>query len=154
MQDENKLYEIGYLLSPLVPEEALGDSVNEIRNSIESAGGALVSEDQAKMIDLAYTVCRSISSKKFCVDTAYFGSIKFTIESEKLTALKELIEKNEKVVRYLVVKTTKDNGARQSIFASSPKVASPKVDDEVKPVLSEQEIDKEIEDLLVGTETK
>jgi len=154
MEDENKLYEIGYLLNPLVPEESVGEHINEIRNSIEVAGGVLVSEDPFKMLDLAYSVCKVVASKKECVDRAYFGSIKFTATGEAIAKIKEASDKNDKIIRYLIIKTVKEN-SRPSPFSGSSTTTRYKAKTEEpksKGQVSEKELDKEIEELLVGTQ--
>lgn len=146
-----KLYEVGYLLIPLIPEDKVVDEVNVFRSHIENAGGFIVSEEQPKMRKLAYDIKqRGIVSKKLRFNDAYFGWIKFNATSEEVLAVKDSFDKNDKVLRFIIIKTTKDipRVPRVGTGIAKPKGDALKKDDKV--VMSDQDLDKEIDQLLVG----
>ncbi len=155
MEDESKIYEIGYLLTPLIADDKVSDETNNLRMAIEKFGGVILSEENPKMINLAYSVCKSVSSQKSRFESAYFGSIKFNLNSEKVKKLKESFDKNDLILRFLIIKTIKDSQKISLTFVHQPAPmmqikSRPKVEEKEK--LSDQEIDREIENLLVKTD--
>ncbi len=159
MEEQLNVYEVGYLLSPLVAEEKVVDEVNNIRLVLEASGGLIVSEENPKMIGLAYTVSKSISSKKSSFDNAYFGAIKFSLLPNKISEVKVSLDKNDLILRFLIIKTVKDTPrvsfapASMGVVKTDPiKVA--KVETKEKETMTEQEIDKEIEGLLEETQVE
>lgn len=143
-----KLYEVGYLLIPLISEDKIADEVNSLRLYVENAGGFIVSEEQPKMRKLAYEIKqRGMASKRSRFEDAYFGSIRFQATAEAALAINESFDKNGKVLRYLIIKPVKDSPrvARTSVGAKSK---SEVVDKDKKVTMSEQELDREIDQLL------
>jgi ribosomal protein S6 len=145
-----KLYEAGYLIIPLIPEDKVADEVNVLRSHIESAGGFIVSEEQPKMRKLAYDIKqRGVASKKLRFDDAYFGSMRFNASAEGILAINESFDKNDKILRFIIIKPGKDVPRVMRTGAPS-KPKSESVNKETKVVMSEKDLDKEIDQLLVG----
>ncbi len=159
-----KLYEIGYLLTPLLPSEQAAEVADTLFVSeIESAGGVVTSQLVPQMRPLAYPVAQSINSKISRFRDAYFGALRFELSSDEVVALKEKINKEEKVIRFLLVGLPKsasrtiENYSRSSAMARRElnEVETPVfvpeelISEADKPEMTTEEIDKEIEDLLV-----
>lgn len=145
-----KLYEVGYLLIPLIPEDKVADEVNVLRSYIETAGGFIVSEDQPKMRRLAYDIKqRGIASKKSRFNDAYFGWMRFHAASEGVLTVEEAFDKNDKVLRYLVIKPIKDTPRIARVPGKTkPGAGVGEIDKDKKEVISDQDLDKEIDQLL------
>ncbi len=145
-----KLYEVGYLLIPLISEDKLADEINILRSYIETAGGFIISEEQPKMRKLAYEIKqRGIASKKIRFEDAYFGSIRFNASGDVTLKIQESFDKNDKVLRFLIIKPVKDSPrVMRTGVASKPKSES--IKKEGKVTMTDQELDKEIDQLLVG----
>lgn len=143
-----KLYEVGYLLIPLIAEEKLADEVNVLRSHIESTGGMIVTEDQPKMRRLAYEIRqRGITSKKQRFIDAYFGWMRFQASPAEILSITEAFDKNDKILRFLIIKPVKDvpRIPRMNV-ATKPKTEV--VKKEKKTTMSDTELDKEIDQLL------
>ena len=144
-----RLYEVGYLLIPLIPEDKIADEVNVLRSHIENVGGFIVSEDQPKMRRLAYDIKqRGMASKRLRFGEAYFGWVRFQASSSEVLAVEEFFDKNNNVLRFMLIKPVKDSPR----VIRTPGVIRPKVEAikrEKKGVMSDQELDKEI-DMLLG----
>ena len=144
-----KLYEIGYLLMPLIPEDKVVDEVNALRSYVENAGGFIVLEGQPVMRKLSYEISqRGIADKKGRFEDAYFGWIRFQATPVEAVFAKESIDKNYRILRFLIVKSVKD-GTR---IVRAQNVTRPKQDLVKKEIVSLQELDKEI-DLLLSEKT-
>lgn len=148
MEKGQKIYEIGYLLSPLIAEEKLDEEISVLRKLIEEKGGFIISEGRPKSQKLAYPI------KKF--ETAYFGWFKFSSDSETISEIKNSFEKSplgEKIIRFLLIETKKE-----TIAPISPKKAIRKKklfvtpEAKVKGEIKLEEIDKKLEELLGKSE--
>lgn len=140
MEKETKMYEIGYLLSPLISEENLDEEISALRKLIEDKQGFIMNENRARSQNLAYPV------KGF--NSAYFGWIKFAVSPEVLPEIKI---SGDKIIRFLIIKTIKETAVPRLIKKIVKKKISferPKEKLGIKP----EEIDKKIEELLGKSE--
>lgn len=147
MEKNQKTYEIGYLLTPLIPEDKLNENVSVIRKFIEDKHGLILSEGRPKTQKLAYSI------KKF--DSAYFGWIKFIANSEIIDDVSASFEKNGNILRFLVVKPAKEAGvvkSRDKKLSARKKIAEARgiegATGKKKEEVKSEEIDKKLEELL------
>jgi len=101
------VYEVGYIMLPSIAEENLAGEVAEFKESLGGKGLVFISDEYPKMLELAYEMSRSIENKKQKFSYGYFGWIKFECTPQNAKLIKEFLEKNEKLVRFLMVKTTR-----------------------------------------------
>lgn len=148
---ESRIYEIGYLLNPFLSEEELALIVSKIKDITKEQGGTFVFEEDPKKMELAYTMTKNISNKNKNFDEAYFGWFKFESTPESIALIEENLKKLEAIIRFLLVKTTRENNfipkkfvRRQSTFKDS----SVKTDDVSTEVIDEKKIDEEIDALV------
>lgn len=104
-----RAYELGYLLVPTAPETEVPALVERLKTAITAAGGTLASEGAPEFIDLAYTMEKSIASKKMKYSQGYFGWMKFEAVPEAADALKKAFDGMPEVIRYILVKTDLQN---------------------------------------------
>lgn len=146
-----KTYEIGYLLTPFLQAEKVEEAVEAMYKAlIDDLGGLIIVKTAPKMRPLSYPVSKFISNKKSTVGEAYFGAVKFQISPEKIRTIKEVLEKDNNVVRFLIVGVPK-NSERVIVPRTTTKRAS--VDVKAEGVekgeeMTNEQIDKEIEGLL------
>ena len=145
------VYEVGYIMVPSIPEENLGGEVTAFKDSLGEMGSVFISDEYPKMIELAYEMSRSIANKKQKFSYGYFGWVKFECTTERAKVIKEFLDKNEKLVRYLMIKTIRGNTmstkrayGKQDGFKRR---ATPKTEESVP--MNEEVIDKEIDALVV-----
>ncbi len=157
MESEARIYEIGYHIVPLVAEEAVPAKMAEVKAVIEKQKGVMISDEMPKLMPLAYTIAKTVEGKKHIFDKAYFGWIKFEVDSSALPAIEEAMKANENVLRFLLVKTVRENtmNSMAKILSQgkmdkekAAKTASDAVEKDKKPV-SVEELDKTIDELLV-----
>ena len=111
------VYEVGYLVTPSVPEEKVSDETDALRAMIERNGGAVISEEAPQLMDLAYTMYQSLEASKLPFKQGYFGSIKFDMPVASAPVLEKEIAASKNILRFVLVKTLRGN----TIF--TPKVA-------------------------------
>lgn len=141
------VYEVGYLLSPLIAAEAVTETIDQtLKQAITTAGGTIAFEVAPKLTPLAYLVSRSENNKRTKYREAYFGALYFQAESEMIAAIQEALKGNNLVIRSLIMKTTTD-AFRAPVRRPELRRQSP-TEGGVKTELSSEEIDKEIEGLL------
>ncbi len=118
MSEQHRIYELGYLLVPTIPEAEVVDQVTALKNAISAVEGTVISEGDAEFIDLAYTIEKNVKSKKMKWTQGYFGWIKFTAAPEALENLKKALDANLELMRYMLIKTDAEN----NVVFKKPKV--------------------------------
>jgi len=151
------VYEVSYLLLPSLAIEQVPGEVENIKNSIKSAGGEVVSGEEPILIDLAYTMTKVVQTNRYKCDNAYFGWTKFELTPEGIEEVKKTLDLNDNILRYLLIKTVKDNtlinGKMMLKKEESKKdylVEEGVVGESTEDSSSEEEIDKSIEDLVIS----
>jgi len=141
------VYEVGYLMVPTIAEENLGAEVTSLKDFLSSHNVSFISEEFPKIIELAYEMSRSINNKKQKFSYGYFGWVKFECSSEDAVSIKEGLDKNENIIRFLLIKTVRENtiSLKRSYKGDSKKRISKK---ESEAPINEEVIDKEIEALV------
>jgi len=145
------VYEIGYLMVPTIAEENLGGEVTAFKDGLQEQGVTFISDEYPKMLELAYEMSRSIANKKQKFSYGYFGWVKFECTTDQAKIIKDGLDKNEKLIRYLMIKTVREStmstkrpyGKQEG----SKRRFTPKAVD-VAPI-NEEVIDKEIDALVV-----
>ena len=154
--NDPKIYEIGFHIVPIVAEDDLGARVTKIRDVIESKGGRVIADEYPKHMDLSYAITKIAANKRALYRSAYFGWIKFEADPAGIKALEADMMKDDFILRFILVKTVRENtmapkkalqAKREDGIAPQEKTVE-KV--EVKPQLTEEELDKTIDDLVIS----
>lgn len=147
------IYEVGFHLVPTIAEDGVGAAVEKIRKSIGD-DAEFISEDYPTKTALAYVVERAAQGRREKYSEAWFGWIKFAQSAEKLPAIEAALTASTDVLRFLIIKTV-----REDIVAQKPRAvfASDRLEGEtIKRVpreaersreVSEAELDKSIDAL-------
>lgn len=148
---KSSIYEVGYIMIPSIPEENLGGEVTNLKDTLGEHGATFISDEYPKMMELAYEMSRSIANKKQKFSYGYFGWVKFECSTTNAKIIKEFLDKNEKLVRYLMIKTVRES--TMSIKRAYGKTDGPKrrftpKTEEALPI-NVEEVDKEIDALVV-----
>src|SRR5471030_1948154 len=104
-----RVYELGYLLVPGIAPEDVAVNYGNLKELVSSFGGVVISDEMPKMIPLAYAMTKVVANIRNKFSTAYFGWIKFTMDSDKVLQLKKKLDLDTKVIRFLILKTVKEN---------------------------------------------
>jgi len=145
------VYEVGYIMLPTIAEENLGEGVTLFKDMFLENGVTFISDEYPKLLELAYEMTRSILNKKQKFSYGYFGWVKFECNSDQARKIKEILDKDEKLVRFLMIKTVREN--TMSVKRSYGKQDgnrrhSVQRTKEVEPI-NEETIDKEIDALVI-----
>lgn len=90
-----KTYELSYIVSPEMTSEEAEAKAKEIESAIQSREGVILKQSNPVAKTLAYPIAKRASG--------FFGILEFQLEPEKLLELKEIIVKDKKIVRHMVV---------------------------------------------------
>jgi len=149
-----QVFEIGYLIVPTIPEEKVGERVTALKTLIEQNKGSFISEAFPKIRPLAYEMLKPWAGVNRRYDKGYFGWIKFETDQKSILKIKEGLDKEEHLVRYLLIKTVRES----TLIVLKPaylrgegvgKREGKKDGDKPKVEISEAELDKTIEELVI-----
>lgn len=150
----NRVYELGYLLVPTIVEEEVPAVFGNLKELVSSYGGIVISDEMPKMIPLAYSMVKVVANVRNKFNTAYFGWVKFTMDSDKVLELKKKLDLEPNVIRFLILKTVKENTiaakrfvSRDAIHRKIPSMHKV-VEGEVAVPINKEEIDKEIDAMV------
>lgn len=149
---EPRVYELGYHLVPTLAEEQIPEASGAVRGMIERISKDIIAEELPVFIDLAYTVVKTIEHKNKRFDEAYFGWIKFEGSPAGIAELEVELKKDENILRYLIVKTVRENTFIAKKFASTKVKAleeeTPVAEEVVASATTDEVLDKAIEELV------
>ena len=149
---DKKVYELGYLLIPTLDSEEIHTILGNLKELISSLEGDYISDEIPKMMSLAYPMLKVVSNVRNKFDTAYFGWIKFFMDSEKILELKKKADLDPNILRFLILKTVQENTIASKKFSgrdSAYRKSSYKKNEnkEVVPI-NKEEVDKEIDAMV------
>ncbi len=147
----NRVYEFSVLLVPTLEESNIPGVFGDIKSLFESKGAVFISEEMPKLIELAYEMPRTIENKKTWFENAYFGWVKFEIDPSVLSELKEVFARNEQIIRFMTLKTVRENTiASKRIPYVRKRDVKTKEDGtpEEKVEINEAQVDAEIDALV------
>lgn len=130
-----QIYELAYLVLPSVPEKDLGNTVEKIKQAVTDNSGNIFDSEEPFKYPLSYTMSKTVGSKKYMVNEAYIGWMKFEIEVPKVLDVKAGVEKISEVLRLLLIKAPRKT---EFTFAKAKALLKAKEDKDVKE--SEEEV--------------
>ncbi|HEY4483743.1 MAG TPA: 30S ribosomal protein S6 [Candidatus Paceibacterota bacterium] len=151
-----KVYEIGYLLVPLVPEADKASVIEkEITSLINKLGGIIISESAPEMRKLEYTIRKMLNNKYSKFANAYFGAIKFELNPADINKVNDAAKKSDNILRYLLIESSRNNESKVRKVEDVKKSAKMKettksvVEEPVaEKIVDSKAIDEEIDGLL------
>ncbi len=106
---DSRVYEISFIFDNKLDESAALEKSNAIKQSIATLGGSFISEEAPYMRELAYEMIRVVNNVNVRFNEGYFGWIKFELSGDKVKELEKGLKLDEEVVRFMVVKTVREN---------------------------------------------
>lgn len=158
---ESKVYELGFHLSPAIPTSEVAGEIEKIKAKITELGGNFIASGEVVMIPLAYPMSYLLAGKKQIVSQAHFSWLKFELDRNKIKELKAFLDQFPHLVRFILANTVREStmpAKKPVILKSIPvlgdikDVKSVVIEEEIvvdKPIISEAELDKTIEDLVI-----
>jgi ribosomal protein S6 len=151
LKDGAKIYEVGYIIVPSVPEEKIGAEVEKVRSVISKFGGEIIGGEEAKKKTLSYTMIKKIGVTNHRFKEGYFGWLKFEMSSENVNEIKKTLETDNNVLRFLLINTVRENtylGEKAKVLAKENSKEDDEEKAEVKEETNPEEIDKSIDDMV------
>lgn len=143
---QTRIYEVGYLLMPQVPEENLAAEISKIRDVIESHGGSIITEEFPSLKTLAYTMEVRFDAKIQRYDEGYFGWIKFELQPPAVEQFQLDLKKNPSLIRFMCIATVREDTLLKKPIVGIRKPSREETD---HGVISEEELDQTIEELVI-----
>ena len=160
-KDGSAVYEVSYLLLPSLAQEQVPAKATVLKDMLTRVGGEIISDENPVLIDLAYSMTKIAGVTRHKVTTGYFGWVKFEISREAMEAVKKNLDSNDEVVRYLIIRTVRENtllNGKMKLQKEERVRREDKIED-TESVLAEsegeikesmpEEIDKSIDDLVI-----
>lgn len=148
----SRIYELGYLLVPTISEVDLPASYGNLKELVSSFGGVVISDEMPRMMQLAYKMVKVVANVRNKFGSAYFGWIKFTMDSDKVLEMKKKLDLDTTVIRFLILKTVKENTIASKRFVRSDathrRTKIEKNENETVVLINKEEIDKEIDAMV------
>ncbi|MFH1200836.1 MAG: 30S ribosomal protein S6 [bacterium] len=156
-EDTNsRVYELGYLLVPTLEEVDVPVTFGNLKELVSSLGGITISDEMPKMFTLAYPMVKVIANLRNKFKTAYFGWIKFTMDADKILELKKRLDLDPNFIRFLILKTVKENTITTPKRFIHGEMAHRKTkiekseNDKTAISINKEEIDKEIDAMVAA----
>ncbi len=144
------IYEVGYHILPTIGEDELPKEVAKIQALVAERGGTVIAEEFPTLRTLAYEIAKRVEVKYNRYTKAYFGWIKFELPKQAIGEIDSALKDNPSVLRHIVVKTVRENTMSPVVKAPSAKKEESVTEEEApKPEVSEAEIDKSIDELVI-----
>lgn len=143
-----RVYEVGYLVLPSVPEEHIPEIVDRAKSVITSGNGSIISDENPKLRPLAYEMVKHVGTRNERFKTAYFGWIKFEITPEGVLEAKKAFDAMGEILRFILIKTTRETPVLpQEILDEAEALEA--VDEVIPSIAPQAEIDKSIDELVI-----
>lgn len=107
--DGSKVYEVGYIVIPSVPEEKVPAWTESFKALITKNKGAIIADENPSLRPLAYRMQKKIGPTNFKFDQGYFGWVKFELDKGSIEKVKAALDTDESVLRYLLITTVAEN---------------------------------------------
>ncbi len=141
---EPRVYELGFHLDPELPQEEAKKTYQSLKDLITNNGGTLVSEGEPEKIALAYTISRMETTGRRDFNSAYFAWIAYEAAGEGHQAVLDAVTGNSRVVRFIDLRTTKDEAKHsaemQEIYRQA-QIANASENDVEEDTAAEAELD-------------
>lgn len=153
-KDEKNLYEVSFLILPNLNESDVSKEASSIGELIAKEGGVMKTSDGPSLKDLAYTMERNEGGKNYRYDTAHSGFFVFEGEPEVAKSIDEKLREFKSILRHMLIKTSHEAFVpreRRVLGKIEPEKFRDETpaQSETTPKMSEEELDKTIEELVV-----
>lgn len=109
IESNKKIYELGYHVLPNLSEDEVAKVVSGIKDTLSKMEASVISEQFPQMMTLAYELTKEIENKNRKFNTAYFGWIKFEVETSNIESFKTEMDKNLNILRFIIIKTVRES---------------------------------------------
>jgi ribosomal protein S6 len=112
---EKTVYETGILLDGSLSDEDALTHHEAFKSALTERGALIIAEGTPESKKLAYTITIKRDAKRKDYSKAHFSWIKFDLASSDVAEFEKALRGDEKVIRYLLIKTVRENTLREPI---------------------------------------
>ncbi len=105
--DERNSYEFAFHVLPTVAEGEVAGVFESLKAHIAQVG-EITNEEKPERIELVYAIVKPMEGRNRKFTSAYFGWIRFKLESEKIAELMEVLGAEHSILRHLLIKLTRE----------------------------------------------
>lgn len=143
-----KVYELGYHILPTLSEDEVAKVVTALKGELSKMDAEVIAEAHPTMTTLSYELGKDIENKNRKFGTAYFGWVKFEVETSLIEGFKELMEKNLNVLRFIIVKTVRESTLATPKLAHKGMTRRTPSDVVEGAPMDTAEVDKKIDEMI------
>ncbi|MBI5126381.1 MAG: 30S ribosomal protein S6 [Candidatus Taylorbacteria bacterium] len=107
--DGSKVYEVGYIIVPSVPEEKVQSHVDALKALLAKNKAEIIADENPTLRPLAYRMQKKIGATNHKFDQGYFGWIKFELDKGSIEKIKVALDTDEAILRHLLITTVAEN---------------------------------------------
>lgn len=148
-----KVYEIGYLILPSIPEEKVSGEIGAIKDILSKHKAEVIADESAVLRPLAYTMVKKIGTTNRRFDSAYFGWIKFEAAPVEVRLIEKEVKEVESILRFLLINTVREHtllSSKLNLEASDKNTSENAPKHPVSTEDMDKSIDKTVSDLTVA----
>ncbi len=148
IESNKKIYELGYHVLPNLSEDEVAKVVTGIKDTLAKMEATVISEQFPQMMTLAYELGKEIENKTRRFTTAYFGWIKFEVETAQIENFKTEMDKNLNILRFIIIKTVRESTLATPKLTYQRPAKRTSTDAVVGTPMDEVAVDKKIDEML------
>lgn len=146
-ETNKNVYELGFHLVPTIEAENTAKAFGDIKEAIEKMGATVISSEMPKEMTLAYEMRAVIDNKVAYFTKSFFSWIKFDLDPSLVSGVKEMIEKRNDIIRFIIVSTVTENTlAPRKLFEK--KEGGRKKKEEKSVPMDTEAVDAELDKML------
>ena len=107
--DGSKVYEIGYIIVPSVPEEKIQGHVDAFKALLAKHKAEIFADENPTLRPLAYRMQKKIGATNHKFDQGYFGWVKFELDKGSIDTIKLALDADEAILRHLLITTVAED---------------------------------------------
>ena len=145
-------YELAFHVLPTVAEGEVESVFASLKEHITKAGGEVFDTEAPERFDLAYEIVKYLEGRNRRFSSAYFGWIRFRLDPRTLAAVTETVEGEKRLLRYLLIRLTKEE--EQAPFRFHESIEKTKVTTITDEVILDEVVAEVEGDVVVAEEEK
>lgn len=144
----HRVYEISYLLAPVVSEEDIQTEAKSLQDIITDNDGQLIAAAEPEFIDLAHTIEHTLNQERHEFDKAYFGWMHIAVEGAQLEEIQAAINTAEHTLRSLCISLDPEHAGRHSSDESDEEEEAEEAKED-EAAADTEEMDEAIDELVI-----
>lgn len=105
--DERNSYEFAFHVLPTIAEGEVANVFEALKAHIAQVG-EIINEEKPERIELVYPIVKQMEGRNRKFTSAYFGWVRFKLDSEMIEELMNVLGGDPSILRHLLIKLTRD----------------------------------------------